>query len=663
MVKLNTSFYVLSNSSTNSYPNNTLTNFRNKLPKPFNISNKKNVKIALERIGFSPNFRNLELPDKDFPNFVICVCKDQTKKTNLLSKIEGGGCKYASFDFEDNDEHTYFKYRFEDKKYNLRELKTFFTKVSLESQTSFTINGNKLEIKCLDDKKSFWLFLHPMTVNSLNIFSLRKNFFSAKVPNLKKENADEPPINNVGNQLNIPEDEISSAGGGGLFGNKKSENFFHDSIQLGDHIQTPSLKERKINVYGQEYFCYQISSSVIPHISCKLRDLEQVNFPKIVKVISDKITPQILNNAYSQDLICFCPDFEKKEKFFSHEFERKTHIPLCNTILDTMQFKLVDENNSQLQLLPGTSTILKLHIKEMDLYKKTFNIRLRSTSENFSDNTNSKFTVKLPTKLMFNRSWNVALTSISHPNIFQTFLHDETVHVYFISSSDSSQILEKCVFTIPNEVYTTKESLLQTMTERASMAFSEISDLGMIQFGLNDKNLVEISFTKHKNDIKLGMSKNLLALLGFKPNAIVDNNSGEEYELLHFTEKEIEEGKLFKIEMLNDNNEDELLYVYPFANDVNLDLFKPDYMILYSDLVAPSMFGEKFINILSNIGVNHNNKNKYVLQEHKTDFYYKVQYSSVEFIKLELRSHDGKPIHFGSKNDVILNLRFFTHSY
>ncbi len=66
------SLFLISNGSSESYPKNTLTHFKNKIPTALNLESGKKWEMALESIGFSCNFTNIPKPDDiSYPSFMI----------------------------------------------------------------------------------------------------------------------------------------------------------------------------------------------------------------------------------------------------------------------------------------------------------------------------------------------------------------------------------------------------------------------------------------------------------------------------------------------------------------------------------------------------------------------------------------------------------------
>ena len=88
--------------------------------------------------------------------------------------------------------------------------------------------------------------------------------------------------------------------------------------------------------------------------------------------------------------------------------------------------------------------------------KKTFNVRLTSavTSE-YPGNTNSIFKVKLPSPILINRNWRVALTSISNPNTFSTLIENPDTRTIQIRQVEPTKN-KKIKLILPNDqnIYT-----------------------------------------------------------------------------------------------------------------------------------------------------------------------------------------------------------------
>ena len=87
----------------------------------------------------------------------------------------------------------------------------------------------------------------------------------------------------------------------------------------------------------------------------------EIHIPKNIKVRCENIKHQIFNSELSKDLSVFCPNLKNTEKLFYKEFQTKQFIPIENTTLNHLSFKLLDESNQPLKLVDGYATLLKLH--------------------------------------------------------------------------------------------------------------------------------------------------------------------------------------------------------------------------------------------------------------------------------------------------------------
>ena len=71
MNKFYKSFYLVSNACSDIYPDNSLTNFKNKLPSPIEIDENESLEIALSWIGISNDFINVPIVSNNLPSFIF----------------------------------------------------------------------------------------------------------------------------------------------------------------------------------------------------------------------------------------------------------------------------------------------------------------------------------------------------------------------------------------------------------------------------------------------------------------------------------------------------------------------------------------------------------------------------------------------------------------
>jgi hypothetical protein len=600
-------FFVISNGSNDVYQDNTLTNFKNKLPEILELPENENWVAAVESVGFSCDFKNVYLPDnKIHPSFMISNCNKNIPE-NLANPCEDiyeqEKCGDISFNFTDNEDGencVWKKFRFEDKIYTAEEISDFFYKAQFEIDgPRFSFNEKTGVLSAGTFTGSFmWFIVHPSMVKTFGIptkpLKIGGEFWTRDKNNryvLMKPN-EYGGISYV--SLNIPFTTYY-----------KNEKYFAYYINM-DKQDGIFLTSDPSNVF----------TSV------------EKRHPRLVRIICDNIKPQIFNSSYSQDLIVFCPDFEKIERYYFHEFENKQYVSIANSVLSDFEINIVDEENSKLQLLSGVPSIIKLSIKKME--EESFNVRLTSTkNRQYRSNKNSSFKVKLPNTLYLDRDWTVCLTYINHPNIFTTFHENEnTRKILFKQAGVESHF--KLV--LSSTIVFDKDSIIKELNQ-----FFNKMNVGSASY-TNDKR-VKLTFN-HKGVMVI--SNFVLKVIGY--NEYIDNTAL---------------GTRISIDPANSNisTTHDNKYVLEFKSNINLDVLKPDYMIAYSNIVSSTIIGGAYNKILRIIPI-YKSEDDYVIKEFHHKEYIELQNTEISEIEIELRAHDGTLVNFGNKKDVILNLEF-----
>jgi hypothetical protein len=397
-----------------------------------------------------------------------------------------------------------------------------------------------------------------------------------------------------------------------------------------DHV---SLNLPYITYYrNEQYYAFYIDDSKQLGILRSSKDnvftTVEKRYPKLIKITCDNVRPQIFNSSYSQDLMVFCPDFEKIGKYYFHEFENKQYISIANSVLSDFEINLVDEENKKLQLLTGVPSIIKLSIKKMEV--ETFNVRITSSkTKEYRYNKNCSFKVKLPNTLSLDRNWSVCLTYINHPNIYTTFHENEnTRKVLFKQAGVESHYK----LTFGGAAVYEKEDIVDDLNK----FFSNIN-AGSATLEKNDR--IKIVFN---NKGVMVVSNFVLRVLGY--TGPMDNT---------------QLGTRIVIDPSNPyittNNQNK--YEFLFQSDINVDVLKPDYMIAYTNIVSSTIIGGSYNKILRIIPI-YSSTDDYVIKEFHHKEYIELQNTEISEIEIALRSHDGSLVNFGNTKDVILNLEF-----
>ena len=640
------SVFAISNGSHTYFPKNTLTNFRNKFPN--DIITNENYEQSVESIGFSKNFKQIHLPDDGFPSFFISksdiisyVKTPNTEKKELknqrikilqtelddlsLDEFKTNKNDIIEVDYENlklrkkrstqvnNNDFKTFPFYFRDgEKYSKSSLKEYFQKV--KKITGVNVNYIDTEDKIVFNIPTPKNTLESPTTTFDSYFVVMHDTFASSF------------VVNDYCFVTIPYDEF--------YWQPMPENNTVHRTNRDDGEITLKIKLDMTDVYyrNEKYKAAHIQSYRHTLI-CE--NVAKINFPNLVKLKCGNIKSQIMNNSYSNDLVVFCPDFEKKDNFFYHEFDSLQFIPLSNIILRDIELSLCDENNRFLQLEAGTPTIVKLSLQKMDVTKDSFNVRLTSSpSVQNPNNTSSSFKVILPTTLNLDRKWRVALTAISHPNEFNTFLKEEDSRSMAITwknnDSDKNVNVRKLVL---REYYDNAGDIVNEINN-----FLKLSNMG---FAKTEEE--KLTFTFDRNCI-LVIGNYLLRILGF--TYMDDISHYKKYTVFPI-----------RFNSTKDYIKSEEKIEFCFQDVISLNLLDAKYICMYANFISPTILAGEYHKLLRIIPIRES-KTGYVISEFKHKDFYELQNTEIKEIEIELRAHDGELINFKSKQNIILNLLF-----
>ena len=587
--------YLLSNSCEKTFEDNSLTKFYNSLPNNVSFEN-ENIQVSLEAIGFSCRFRNVVVPNKvGVPSVIVTDIGLYNSNCMLALDNDQFRAKLCmdnyKFDFTKiGSELVIFKkYFLDDRWYTEKNVEDMCNINNEDNLVRWEFLNNTMTIKN-NPKKDFWVLLHP---------SFLESFRMTNDSLIKGENWESqiqgPALTPLEQQL---------------WGIKKREGI------LSDYHIYKNIFKKLVNYKGEFYFGFYLNRNTYKLVGAKCSNFQKEKLPEIIKVQSSIISSQIFNNTHSKDLLCFCPDFKNiHSNYFYKEFEQPQKIKLSNTTLRNIDISLTDENNNQLQLLPGVPTLLKLKFDRIKMNNKSFNVRITSKkSEAYPENNNTVFKIQLPSTLTFNqdRNWKVALTSISHPNVFNTFVGDRYDRL-FILQLDPKQNSLKLEFQ-DDRVYT-KEEIVKEIN----------NTLGS---GINSKFNIKNQFEMEITNGTVAISNYLLGILGFKG-------------LINFKKKFTNFVKGFHL----------------FEGGFDLNFLAPDYVVAYSNIVQPTIVGNEYRDILRIISIPRE-RTDYVIQEFKNKNYLPLLNTEISFIEINFRNHDGTLTKFIGNQNVIMNLEF-----
>jgi hypothetical protein len=576
------SLYLISNGSTDFYPENRLTSFTNHLPVTLDFPENVRWEVGVESFGISCNFDSNTRIQKTSP--VIMIKKNQ----GPLNKHPVG------FGFDTASEN-WTKLMLSDNIIDTQVLSAISNQV-LTTGLKLTFDANKLIFSLSDEaagkNESYWLCLEE---SFCSFFSLTGNVLAIREPRKSNE----------------------------LFGYNPYAKVSMVEINYKVH------KRREAEYEGKKYFVFLISASPDTSLSSEVFSMDR-GYPKVVKIVCNVIEPQIFNGAYSKDLIIFSPDFRSTDDYFYKEIECIDYIPIQNNKISDISIQLLDENNKFLNLLTGHATLLKLVFRKMPLDKKSFNLRLSSApTALFPDNTNYHFKVQLPHPIALDEGeWKVCLNSINHPSKFSTMLHEEQERIVIFKREGGSkyQNLFKQYLAYND----------QTLISEFNF-FLEENRIGSFKKTSDNQKLLSIEAPG-----KMLISRHLAIMLGYK-----EEFSGH----LTISSKKKKDDTT---EATWDASHEKPKLV-AFSQGINVDYLKPNYIMLYSDIVKSSIIAGDFAKILKIVPLKATDLN-YVIQEFKSKEFVELDRTQLETIEVQLRSHDGSYLNFLTDQDVLINL-------
>jgi len=631
----NFTLFCISNGSETEFPENTLTSFKNKLPLNLEIKKSDHSKwcVALETICFSTLFGNVKWPW--YPSF-ITVSLDyiddrhrhiyrqegdprgrvERKSVSFGTDVANYGARDSEFRdalrrglnrdiFVGEDRQPYDTYANRAKHELMPDIQYFYPDdffVTLDSLAKyFETIANQNNMVITRTASSIELTPSPYIDQIENWFLINTKLIY-----------DNPPF-----KITIEHEDQSFL----LAKHARKPTYFHNA--------DVKKIEGKLIKMGGDYYKVFLMGYLLKKITLTLINTQpEIFFPKIVKVKCENVKHQIFDGEFSKDLTIFCPSLKPGDKYFYKQFDTKQFIPLSNTTLDHIDLKLLDQENKPIKLVNGYATIVKLHLRKMPSHKKFFNVRISSQKTLLHPaNTKNNFKVSMPNTLNFNSQWKVSVTTINHPTVFNTFPPNTKIKVVHTNGKIYSYSLK--------EKYESIEELVKDMNTLFSSHNLLTASHGMF----NNRLVNRFRFTILKDCVFM-IPLELSNVLGNTKNS---NDSGAAWLVKVKSDPTQILGNSFNIDM---------------ENEVDLHFYRPNYVMMYSNIAAPTILGGEFQNILKVFPVQNNDKQKYQIQEFKHFEYLNLSNHEIKDIEIDFRSHSGDKVFFGGKYEIIVNLLF-----
>jgi len=613
--------YALSNGTPKIFPNNTLSKFSVKFPQTLRLSDDeaKHYKwfIALNSIALPVNF---EVGLKNSPIiFQTMSTFDESISQSCREEENTFNCEFTptlqnSRESDDSDEHTFRKCYSDSTTLNncyvtrydhkIRELlNSEYNKIKLKYKfTKMITNYYFKSFSTQDHFQNLTKFLiesyFDFTLTEQNHFYITSKYH--RLLFLRSDLYDCFTITQYGIEITDETSRLSNI----FLDFQHARNLNRGTIKINDVMFV-------IFVFNEEFT--KLDFNLKHFINSSTTDTEK---PKLLKIQCDEMNTQILNNTYSKDLEIIMPDYEINEGHYFYEFQTPSFIPLLTSEIDFLTFQVVNEKNEIVNFKSGPATVLNMSLKKMECRENHFYIKLTSSDK---DSKFSELNSILPYSLNLSKNWYVALKQISFPAIFNTFPKERTNHLMVKTLESGSKTTKRVEHTINNGIYSTEDlvNILQTKIithEHLSMSYNDN------RVAFHSTQFCSIYFTSE-----------LAKILGFQlPESSTDTH---------------------KISL--EPNQTILC-----EREVDINFFKPSYLMIYTDLVKETIISGSYTNLLKIVPINFDSDvSKLQTAEFIHLEFRELANHLINEIKIEIRDHSGNLIQF-AHNNIYLNLVF-----
>lgn len=593
-----------SNASTEIHNKNTLTRFCNDLPIHFNLCSRDNWHVCVQSVGFSANFANLIVPQ----NKLVPSIRIFSKRTSLTTDDN------YSVEYNKNTAKMrrapYPKATADDIK-KVTELKNYF-----DNNTSKKFNYN------------FLFFEEDIFFPSeyLSVETINKTLNHVKTKGIK--------IN-----FSVVENETVSVK---FIGDATDDSYwlcFHENTV--ETFGFPIFDMHMCHINNEKYYMrgFSYSSDSI------YGELKRWNYkyPELVKIKCDQVKEQVYNSKLTKDISIISPSFHEKNKFFYHEFSSEQFVPLSNTSLDKITISITDQNDDYLNLLPGPASFVRLKFKKMG-FEDFFNVRLCSEGHDANN-----FKVDLPQPYYLDSKWKVMLTSVNYPNIFRPLPFEQRHRMIYAAKVG----FKSESFELTNSMYD-MDAVVRNLNSFTSSHIN--ANVKLENISINNVSQMRVKVILKNPDTVFMMSKYIAEMLGYRIGDFASNESVvDKGGFVTFLNTKNKTNTTHQI--IPKPPEDTAKY-FLFGYNPDINHLKPEYLMLYSDVIEPSIVGSNFSNLLKIMPIFNDSHDANKIQEFKSEEFHPLESTLIKSIKINIRSHSGMLINFPSNSRVYLNLLF-----
>jgi hypothetical protein len=361
-----------------------------------------------------------------------------------------------------------------------------------------------------------------------------------------------------------------------------------------------------------------------------------------------------------------------KKNFVQHTPPVKTYFPLENNYLSCLELRVKDVDGNILAGIPSHPTIANLSLKKKKRGKSSNNMYEYHTCCVYStaEESPSDFHVSLPnflSEMGINNEWEMALIKSSTPHRFvdvppELYLeiverhHSDLERTIYDMTVEEIQDLTKKSKANENYLQVTKKINMKHNLNKADwieLLIDLFGDMEEDQHALANNNLHHYYISEKKGRIEITSAKqliitmpNYLALaLGLQEQVVLldanfcclelqDTKKGEEMIKPGKISPSQQKDPAFKTKYEN-------RFIFKGENDIDLNIIKPQTLLVYANCITPSLVGNSYGQYLTNIALDRS-ESFYSEYSSIHPEYHKLNTNKVNRVRFKLYLIDGR---------------------
>ncbi len=401
---------------------------------------------------------------------------------------------------------------------------------------------------------------------------------------------------------------------------------------------------------GDEKYYYYVINIIRSGIKFSISDQSLCyQTPQIIKIICKNVTSIISNNTFSQMIGLLSINPEMHHEQIHHTFKGQEYYLLQHRISDIFEIELLDEKDQKIRIDEGLPTVLELGVKK--IMDPDLNIQVKSSDNQFFDNTPTNFKVHLINSLQLTNEYKCALSSITYKNNFK---YDSAFKFYFVcyEIGEYEEIISRSKIVVGANSKSTEEILSdfeQKMKVLQNSKNTPLLDANIF----NSNGLIFMSFTAQ---IIVCFSYHLAHILGVMANF---TNVEEKSKIVAYHEQAIADLRLANLKQTNgkineiENPTDVIIKLgnagyggrYIGARPIDKQYkIQQEFLFITADFVKPLAIGNGEAKIIKTISIPKNTTDDFVTMNFDNLDFHPLHYYNFQTLGFALVSLTGEQL-------------------